>query len=248
MTPMIWPICCDDLAMAFIASTAWRTTAALFLASSSAAATTWRACCVPSADVLHRRRHLGQRRRRLLEAGGLLLGAAREIVGRRRNLLRAGFDRARRIDDADNGRLELVDRHVEVVADLGVGRREPVGEPHHQIAARDLLEAGAETLHRLGLLLCRFGALGARPRAFGLGERARRRRLGFQPRAIERVLPEHVQRPRHAFEFASAAGVPSAGAEIEIAGRELLHDDAHRNDRPRRAFVPSRPKRRRDRR
>ena len=50
MTPMIWPICCDDLAMALIASTAWRTTAALFLASSSAAATTWRACCVPSAD------------------------------------------------------------------------------------------------------------------------------------------------------------------------------------------------------
>ena len=102
MTPMIWPICCDDLAMALIASTAWRTTAALFLASSSAVAATSRACCVPSADFFTAAVTSVSVAVVCFEAGGLLLGAVRQIVGRRRHFLRARLDRAGGVDDADD--------------------------------------------------------------------------------------------------------------------------------------------------
>ena len=49
MTPMIWVICCADLAMPSIAATACLTTTAPFFASPSAAATTSRACSADSA-------------------------------------------------------------------------------------------------------------------------------------------------------------------------------------------------------
>ena len=52
ITPMMWVICCADLAMPSIAVTASRTTYAPFLASPSAAATTSRACEAASAALL----------------------------------------------------------------------------------------------------------------------------------------------------------------------------------------------------
>ena len=81
MTPMIWPICFDDLSIRSSPPIASRTTSPLFSASTLALATTVARVLGAFGRPLDRRGDLLERRGGFFQAGGLLLGAARQVVG-----------------------------------------------------------------------------------------------------------------------------------------------------------------------
>ncbi len=145
-----------------------------------------------------------ERRGGLLEARGLLLGAAGQIVGGGGDLLRARLDRARAFDDRHNGGLQLVDRFVEIVADLRVGRREALAEADHQVAGGKILETAAETAHDFCLFLGGLGPFRSGPFALRLGLAAIGERLRLKSRALDRILLEDLNRTRHVADFVLA--------------------------------------------
>ncbi len=197
ITPMIWPICSEDSAIASIASTACLTTTAPFLASSSAFATTSAACFAPSADFFTRLGDFFERRRGFLQARRLLLGAVREIVRapKRFPACRSG-SRWWRSTTARSVSASFSAASVEIVADAAArSPAKPLLEPGGQIAGGELAQAVAERLHRRPEHL-----RGARPllrRTFALGVRrgAACRRRGFDARPVDRVLFEHLVPP-----------------------------------------------------
>ena len=117
--------------------------------------------CVAGAfgGLFHRRGDLAERRGGLFQTRGLLFRAPGEIVGGGGDLLRAGSDRASALDNRQDGAPQPVDRLVEIVTDLRVGRREAFAQPRHEVAARKILQACAQTAHDLRLLLGGLGPL-----------------------------------------------------------------------------------------
>ena len=117
--------------------------------------------CVAGAfgGLFHRRGDFAERRGGLFQTRGLLFRAPGEIVGGGGDLLRAGSDRASALDNRQDGAPQPVDRLVEIVTDLRVGRRKAFAQPRHEVAARKILQAAAQTAHDLRLLLGGLGPL-----------------------------------------------------------------------------------------
>jgi hypothetical protein len=176
---------------------------------------------VPSADFFTVVGDFGERRGGLLETRRLLLGAAGQIVGGGGDLLRARLDRAGAFDDRQNGGLQLVDRFVEIVADLRVGRREALAQADHQVAAGKILETAAQTAHDFGLLLGGLGPFRGGAFALDFGLAAIGQRLRLQPRALDRVVLEDLNRPSHVGDFVLARD--RGQRDVAFAGRQRGH-------------------------
>ena len=134
----------------------------------------------------------------------------RQVVRRRREFLCARPDRFVRCRRPTAWRLQLFDRVVEVVPNLRVSRREAFVQPNHQVAAGEILQTCAETAHGLRLLLGRLRPFRGDAFTLDLGLAAIGQRLCFQPRALHRVLLEHLNRARHVADFIGAGDVSSA--------------------------------------
>ena len=140
ITPMIWLICCDDLAIASIASTASRTTTRALLGVLVGRGDDLAGMARAFGRFLDGRGDLVERRGGLLEARGLLLGAARQIVGGRGISFVPGLDRFGALGDPRQGRLQLLERAVEIDAKLLESRDECMFEAVFEVVVRQLCQ------------------------------------------------------------------------------------------------------------
>ena len=119
-------------------------------------------------------------------------------------------------DDRQHRLLQFVDRLVEVVADLRVGRRKAALEAGRQDAGGEILESFAEAVDHLRLLLGRLGALRRRPFALDLGGAADSRRFPLQSRPLDGVLLEDVDRLGHRADLVPAVNSRHVDGQLAL--------------------------------
>ena len=167
-----------------------------------------------------------QRRHHFLERGGLLAGAARQVVGAGRNLVRARARRLGRPQDRAHDIFQARHGGVEIVLQLPEFRRELRGQPIVELPAGQPLEpVGHRRHHHAALLLGGLlHGLVVQPLLFG--QPTLRRRLDFGLAARDRVL-EHREGARHAADL--VIGARGRHLDGQVARRQPVQrlGDAH---------------------
>jgi hypothetical protein len=87
----------------------------------------------------------------LLQTGGLLLGAARQVVGGRGDLARPAMDHAGSLQRGGDHARQLLDGGVEIDAQAFVALGETTVDPVREVAFRQVLQRGGQTVDHRGL-------------------------------------------------------------------------------------------------
>ena len=170
-----------------------------------------------------------ERGRGLLDGSGLLLGPLGKVVGCGAHFVRAGVDGIGILPDRSQGRLQLADGLVEILAKAvemgGKGRHDLVGD----ITVRQVGKAGSKRIDSVLDLGSLAGLLRLTLPALALGQAATVLRLLFKTDALESVIPEDGDGSGHLAHLVAA--LHAGNRFLGLSCRKRYHPRPQRRDR-----------------